>query len=123
FHDNLGGDNGTIAAGLIDSSHYDEVTGLGSPVVDRLIPDLIYGLQVGTTTVLASSANASVYGEAVTFTATVMPSASIAGTPSGTVQFQVDGSDLGGPVPLSNGTATSPMIASFAVTPAGSPHT
>jgi large repetitive protein len=55
-----------------------------------------------TSTALASSANPSVFGEAVTFTATVTSSG---GTPTGTVQFQVDGAGLGDPVALVGGQA------------------
>jgi hypothetical protein len=35
------------------------------------------------------------------------------GTPTGTVQFRVDGHDLGGPVVLVNGRATSPAISTL----------
>ncbi len=43
FHSpaDLGGDNGTTDAGLLDPDRYDEVTGLGSPIVSLLVPDLI----------------------------------------------------------------------------------
>jgi hypothetical protein len=57
----LGGDNGTTgAAGLSNPNRYNEVTGLGSPIVDLLVPDLINynpvitvdtnALDLGTTT-------------------------------------------------------------------------
>jgi hypothetical protein len=59
--------------------------------------------QAGTTTVVTSSLNPSVFGQSVTFTATV---ASGAGTPSGTVQFTDGGVNLGPPVALSAGVAT-----------------
>jgi streptogramin lyase len=69
-----------------------------------------YANQVGkitlgqpTTTGLMSSANPSVYGQPVTFTATV---SAASGTPTGSVQFQVDGNNLGGPVSLVNGSAS-----------------
>ena len=55
-----------------------------------------------TTTTLTSSTNPSIVGQSVNFTATVSPS-----TATGTVQFAVDGSNLGSPVSLSSGTATS----------------
>jgi hypothetical protein len=67
-----------------------------------------------TTTTLSASANPSVYGQAVTFTATVA-AASASGTPTGSVQFVVDGSDLGAPVDLVDGVATSPGIGSLGV--------
>jgi hypothetical protein len=62
-----------------------------------------------TTTSVVSSANPSVFGQAVNFTATVSPSVAGSGdTPTGAVQFQIDGSDFGGPVNLTGGVATSP---------------
>ncbi len=56
----------------------------------------------GTTTTLISSSNPSVFGQSVTFTATVSGDA---GTPSGTVTFS-DGSTSLGTAPLSGTTAT-----------------
>jgi hypothetical protein len=45
FHDNLGGNNGTNTNGLLDPAEYDEVTGLGSPIANKLVPDLAnYGV-------------------------------------------------------------------------------
>ncbi|HYY56852.1 MAG TPA: Ig-like domain repeat protein, partial [Pyrinomonadaceae bacterium] len=56
-----------------------------------------------TTTSVSSSVNPSDLGQNVTFTATV---SSAAGTPTGTVQFKVDGSNAGAPVALNaNGVA------------------
>ncbi len=67
----------------------------------------------GTTTVVASSADPSAFGQGVTYTATV--TASDGTTPSGTVQFSVDGANLGAPVSLdANGQAASPAIATLA---------
>ncbi len=54
-----------------------------------------------STTTVTSSANPSVVGQAVTFTAQVAPVPPATGTPLGTVQFTVDGIPDGGPVPLS----------------------
>ena len=76
--------------------------------------------QASTTTGVTSSVNPSKFGQSVTFTATVAATAPGAGTPTGTVQFTVDGSNLGGPIALSGGTAQA-STASIAVT--GSPHT
>jgi parallel beta-helix repeat protein len=76
-------------------------------------------VSVATTTVVTGTPNASVYGQPVTFTATVTPASSDLGPATGSVQFLVDGTDFGQPVPISNGTATS---ASLATLPAG-PHT
>jgi hypothetical protein len=50
-----------------------------------------------TTTSVGSSANPSTFGQSVTFTATVT---SGAGTPDGTVQFSIDGSNVGSAVTL-----------------------
>jgi hypothetical protein len=57
---------------------------------------------IDTTTGVFSSANPSTFGGSVTFTATV---SAAAGTPGGSVEFSVDGADLGSPVPLAAGSA------------------
>ena len=56
----------------------------------------------GTTTVVTSSAPLPNPGQALTFTATVTP----ASGPTGTVQFQIDGSNAGSPASLNGNTAT-----------------
>ena len=61
--------------------------------------------QDGTTTAVVSSANPSVFGQSVTFTATVSPTAPGSGTPTGTVIF-MDGSTVLGSPTLSGGVAT-----------------
>jgi hypothetical protein len=58
-----------------------------------------------TTTSLVMSAKSPLFGDTVTFTATVRTDPG-AGTPTGTVQFQVDGANLGSPVPLVNSVAS-----------------
>jgi hypothetical protein len=58
-----------------------------------------------TTTVASSRPGGATYGQSITFTATVAPSSG-SGTPTGTVQFQIDGVNVGSPVPLSGGKAT-----------------
>ena len=58
-----------------------------------------------TTTALASSANPSVYGQSVTFTATVSANAPGSGTPTGSVTF-TNGSTTLATVTLSGGTAS-----------------
>jgi hypothetical protein len=57
-----------------------------------------------TVTVTASPGATTTYGQAVTFTATC---SGANGTPTGTVQFQVNGVNLGTPVALVSGAATS----------------
>ncbi len=61
----------------------------------------------GTTTQLQSSLMPSIFGQAVTFTATVTPSGSGSGTPTGSVTF-LNGTQLLGTVALLNGTASFP---------------
>jgi len=59
-----------------------------------------------TNTAVISSVNPSITGQSVTFTATVGAASPAVGTPTGTVQFIVDGSSFGAPVTLSGGIAT-----------------
>ena len=72
-----------------------------------------------TTTSVSSSANPSVFGQSVTFTATVAAVAPGAGTPTGSVQFRADGVPIGAPVPLSGGSAN---VSKSDLTVAGSAH-
>jgi len=66
-----------------------------------------------TLTQLTSSAQASVYGQSVTFTATVTAANPGNGTPTGTVQFVVDGANFGAPVALTAGQATSASVSTL----------
>jgi hypothetical protein len=68
--------------------------------------------QAATSTAVASSSDPSVFGQSVTFTATV---SSGGGTPTGQVQFVVDGSNFGGAVTLAGGQATSGATSILAV--------
>jgi large repetitive protein len=70
-----------------------------------------------TTTAVSTSVNPSVVGQSVTFTATVAASSPGSGTPTGDVQFSLNGTNLGSPAALSAGTATSPSASSLAVGP------
>jgi hypothetical protein len=70
--------------------------------------------QASTATALKSSANPSAYAIPITFTATVTPIAPGSGVPPGTIQFVIDGVNVGAPVTLTNGSATSPAIANLA---------
>jgi hypothetical protein len=63
--------------------------------------------QAGTSTGMSADINPSVYGQPVTFTATVTATAPGAGTPTGTVQFRIDGTDVGSPADVVGGVATS----------------
>ncbi len=62
------------------------------------------GTPAGTTTALTSSANPSIQGKSVTFTATVIPQSG-SGIPAGTVTFQ-NGATVLGKKPLTAGTVT-----------------
>ena len=71
--------------------------------------------QASSSTTVGSSLNPSVYGQAVSFTATVAAVSPGTGTPAGTVQFNLDGSAFGSPVTLVSGTATSTSTSTLAV--------
>jgi PKD repeat protein len=55
---------------------------------------------------VSSSNTSSNYGQQITLTATVSPVPPATGTPTGTVQFIVDGADVGSAVTLSGGTGS-----------------
>ena len=64
-----------------------------------------------TATVALSASNSTpIVGQALTFMASVFPSALGAPSPTGTVQFQVDGSNFGATVAMVNGAATSGTV-------------
>lgn len=66
---------------------------------------------VATTTTVQSSKNPSTFGELIGYTAHV--TAEDDTVPAGSVQFSIDGTDIGGPVPVdANGFAESPIISS-----------
>jgi hypothetical protein len=74
----------------------------------------VQAVKAVTATALSASANPSVYGQAATFSATVASTISGIGTPTGSVQFVVDGMNFGQPVNLVNGSAISAPIGSLA---------
>jgi X-X-X-Leu-X-X-Gly heptad repeat protein len=81
-----------------------------------------------TSTTVTSSVNPSIYGQSVTFTATVANTAGAGistATPTGSVQFFVDNTASGAPVPLygSGTAATAASGATATLTVSGSPHT
>ena len=78
-------------------------TGYSSTTVKSFSAPLLVGLL--TTTTLTSDVNPSLVGQNVTFTATV--TSTFAGIPTGTVQFSIDGVNVGTPVTLdASGVAT-----------------
>jgi hypothetical protein len=66
--------------------------------------------KAGSSTAVASSINPSVSGQDVTFAATVSAVAPSSGTPTGTVQFKVNGANYGSAVALSGGIANSAPV-------------
>jgi hypothetical protein len=70
--------------------------------------------QASTNATVGSSLNPSTYGQAVSFTANVAAVAPAGGTPTGTVQFTVDGVNVGSPVTLASGSATSSSTSTLA---------
>ena len=90
----------TVTANFSGDANHNAGSGSVSQVVNTAT------LNVG----VASSLNPSVYGQAVSFTATVTGN-----SPTGTVQFNVDGSAFGSSVALSGGSAGSGSIATLAV--------
>ncbi len=63
----------------------------------------------------ASPGTTTTYGQSVAFTATVTPQISGNATPTGAVQFEIDGTDFGSPVSLNaNGVALSSAITTLA---------
>ena len=71
-------------------------------------------VSLSTTVGVSSSQSPSTYGQSVAFTANL---ATVSGgpTPTGTVQFQVDGTNFGTPVTLVNGSATSNATSGLSV--------
>src|SRR5207248_10286882 len=71
--------------------------------------------KASTNLAVVSSITAPVAGQTFTFTATVTVVSPGNGTPTGTVQFQIDNSDAGGPVSVS--TSGGLTTASFSTPP------
>jgi hypothetical protein len=68
--------------------------------------DLQAQQKVATITSVTNPINPSVLNQSVTFTATVTPSVAINLTPTGTVQFQIDGNPVPGTFNMSGGAAS-----------------
>ena len=67
----------------------------------------------GSTVAITSSASPSVLNQSISFTVTVSAAATGSGTPTGTVQFSIDGSKFGSAVALAGGSATSGSISTL----------
>ncbi len=114
-----GNDTITYTAGAVGQVTID--TGSGNDVLDlRQAPQVTYTRagdptlgtltvigQVATTTSLTSDLpSGSTYGQAVTFTATLSADVGGLGTPTGSVQFEVDNVNYGSPETLNKGTVS-----------------
>lgn len=69
--------------------------------------------KVTTSTALSTSVNSAWTGQSIWFTVKVSSIAPGDGVPTGTVQFKINGTNLGGLVSLVNGTASSSAISSL----------
>jgi hypothetical protein len=88
------------------------VPATGTPPINAIF----FSVPQHTQTTLTSSANPSVYGQPVTFTATVQPVPD-----GGTVTFTVDGTPLGAPVPVN--TTTGQAVSASITTLSPGAHT
>lgn len=82
---------------------------------DNTLGSTSFTITAATSTTIASSKQPATAGDAVTFTATVSPNPATAGTPTGAVQFKVDGANLGAAVTLVGGIAASNPTTTLAV--------
>ena len=105
--------NGTSSAHFTTSSlssgtHAISAAAVGAPFGTSLSEPIVQTVQgaTTTTTVTAAPSPPTVFGQGVTFTATVVASPSSVGTPTGSVQFADNGTNLGGSVALSGGVAS-----------------
>ena len=90
------GSQGTVTVTITDANGL-----VSSSTATVTIPAI--GNPNTTTTVSSDHPSGSTYGQSVEFTATI--SGGISGTPTGSVQFEIDGADVGTPVTVGGGTA------------------
>ena len=100
---NVGTFAGFVGASYAGNSTYEASGASGTLTVTPQAVDQV---------ALGSSANPSLPGELMTFGVMVIP-LSGGPTPTGTIQFQVDGTDFGAAVSLANGSATSGLETSL----------
>lgn len=93
-----------------DGKWYRAVFASGSGVETATDPAALTITPIATVTSVQADPAAPDVGESVTFVSSTFPA-----NASGSVQFAVDGNPLGGPVPLVNGTGTSPATSSLSV--------
>src|SRR2546428_9263248 len=94
----------TVTAIYSGSTNFTGATGTLSQTV---------GKAATSTVVTGSSTNPSVFGQAVTFTATANAMPPGAATPTGSVQFFAGTATLGAPVAVRSRTATRPPVRSL----------
>ena len=104
FHDITSGNNDYPAG-----PGYDMCTGLGSPVANKLVPDLASFSSPSDLVTVSATTSDAVFGQSIAFTATVLGTPG-SGTPTGTVTFR-DGSLILGTVSL-NAAGQADIIAS-----------
>ena len=92
------------------------VTAGGPTPINRPADQFTY-TQFSATVTVASSLNASVFGQPVTFSATITPLAQGLPAPNGTANLVIDGSVVQSAVPVSNGQVAFAPMSSLAVTP------
>jgi hypothetical protein len=119
------GDPVALHAGRAESGAAGELTVGDHAVTAAYSGDTVYGPSAGvltqtvgqaaTSTSVASSANPSADGDSVTFTATVAAVTPGSGSPSGVVQFSVDGQLVGLPVAVTDALAVSPAVSGLAL--------
>jgi Bacterial Ig-like domain (group 3) len=97
---------GTTEIGYSAKAGYDLATGLGSLDVASLAKAWPGFVGASASTVVTSSSLTAALGANVTFTATVTPALANGPAPTGTVQFVIDGSNVGSAVAIASGTAT-----------------
>ncbi|MCZ4497801.1 MAG: hypothetical protein JWQ74_354 [Marmoricola sp.] len=108
----------TLAAGshTIVASYEGDTDYAASVSPDKSHTVIAGAAVVATKTTASSSQNPSTYGEFVTFKAKVEADDDVnttTDTPSGAVQFSIDGTDIGIPVEVApDGTAESPLVSS-----------
>ena len=93
----------TVDGSLVHDMSGFELAGDGATAGTDYVRSFSIQDQQTTTSVTSNFSSGSTYGQTVILTATV---SAVSGTPSGTVQFLVDGTDQGSPVNLANGTAS-----------------
>src|SRR5262249_52646087 len=100
-HASIGISSFSVGSHVVSATYDGDASFNGS--TSLAIAQTVIQVKRGRTTAVTSSVNPSGLGQSVTFTATVTGAS---GTPTGSVQFIVDGNNFGGPIGLSGSTAS-----------------